>query len=47
VNVALVEWSALIVSVQMSEATVQSPDQPAKCEPAAPVAVSVTEVPGT
>jgi len=45
-NVAVAEWSALIVSEQVPVPE-QSPDQPVKVEPDAAVAVSVTEVPCT
>lgn len=44
-NVALAEWSALIVSVHWTLVPEQSPLQPANVEPGLALAVSVTDVP--
>ena len=45
VNVAVTDWSALIVTVHVPVPEQPAPLQPVKVEPAAGVAVSVTTVP--
>ncbi len=45
-NVAVTVWSELMVTVHVAVAPQPPPDQPAKVDPVAGVAVNVTVVPG-
>jgi hypothetical protein len=43
-NVAVIDWAPLIVTVHVPVPLQPAPDQPAKCDPDAGVAVNLTVV---